>query len=67
MGMADPRIQRAARLTILLAPTDDREITCCACGHVDCEFEFSSRAAGRRSFIGIHADCADKTGALEVT
>jgi hypothetical protein len=56
---------RASRVTIALSPTVDGEITCIICGRPDVEFEFASRAQGRRSFHGIHAECAKSTGKVE--
>jgi hypothetical protein len=56
---------RKPRLIITLSATDDREITCVACGRAEVEFEFMSRARGGRSYLGIHARCAALTGRTE--
>jgi hypothetical protein len=50
-----------------LTPTDDAEITCIVCQRQECTHEFTSRAAGQRTSLGIHGACAKGIIGVEVS
>ena len=60
--MSDPR--RAQTLLIELAVSNDDLLTCVVCSRDNVDYEFETRLPGRRMGIGLHHDCAERTGVL---
>jgi hypothetical protein len=49
-------------ITFDLSPTEDTQITCVVCyptSHRPCEFEFTVKGDGKRTSIGVHAECLE--------
>jgi hypothetical protein len=63
--MAKPaRFAQEFLFTARAVPTDDTQLTCFICNQDAVTHEMQLRGEGRRIFVGIHIDCAERAIAL---
>jgi hypothetical protein len=65
MGMADPHDLGPQTLTLKLTRDHDPKLTCVLCWREHVDYSFETRVCGRRSWHGIHLECARESGLVE--